>query len=61
MSIYAKYNFKVGFEAKKIGEGWHEVTNSRTVRTLSGWHEYITINGVSVKAKFCEVVYVFNK
>ena len=61
MKTYARYTFTAGWEAKKIGEGWHEVTNSKTLRTPSGLNEYITINGVSVKARFCEVVYVFNK
>ena len=61
MSIYAKYNFKVGYEAQRIGSGWHMVTNSRMQRTPSGLHEYVTINGVSVKARHCEIVYVFEK
>jgi hypothetical protein len=61
MSIYAKYNFSVGFEAERIGSGWHLVTKSRMQRTPSGLHEYVTINGVSVKARHCEIVYVFEK
>ena len=61
MATYAKYNFKVGFEAQRIGGGWHLVTNSRMQRTPSGLHEYVTINGVSVKARHCEVVQVFVK
>lgn len=61
MKTYARYNFSTGWEANKIGEGWHEVTNSKMLRTPSGLHEYITINGVSVKARHCEVVQVFVK
>lgn len=61
MKTYAKYNFTTGWEANKIGEGWYEVTNERTMRTPSGTHQYITINGVSVKARYCEVVQVFTK
>ena len=61
MSTYAKYNFTKGWEAEKIGEGWHLVTSERTMRTPSGVHQYITINGVSVKARHCVVVQVFTK
>ena len=61
MSTYAKYNFTKGWEAEKIGEGQHLVTNERTMRTPSSVHQYITINGVSVKARHCVVVQVFTK
>ena len=61
MKTYARYNFTKGWEAEKIGEGWHEVTAERTMRTPSGLNNYITINGVSVKARHCEVVQVFIK
>ena len=61
MSTYAKYNFTKGWEAEKIGEGWHLVTSERTMRTPSGVQQYITINGVSVKARHCVVVQVFTK
>ena len=44
-----------------IGAGYHEVTASKMLRTPSGLNEYITINGVSVKARHCEVVQVFVK
>ena len=61
MSTYAKYNFTKGWEAEKIGEGWHLVTSEKTMHTPSGTHQYITINGVAVKAKHCVVVQVFTK
>lgn len=61
MAIYAKYNFSVGLEAQRIGNSWHLVTNSKMQRTPSGLQEYVTINGVSVKARHCEIVYVFEK
>lgn len=61
MSTYAKYNFTKGWEAEKIGEGWHLVTSEKTMRTPSGVHQYITINGVAVKARHCVVVQVFTK
>ena len=61
MSTYAKYNFTKGWEAEKIGEGWHLVTSEKTMRTPSGTHQYITINGMAVKAKHCVVVQVFTK
>lgn len=61
MSTYAKYNFTKGWEAERIGEGWHLVTSERTMRTPSGTHQYITINGVAVKARYCVVVQVFTK
>jgi hypothetical protein len=61
MTIYARYNFTTGWEANKIGAGWHLVTNEKTLRTPSGIHQYITINGVSVKARYCEIVQVFTK
>lgn len=61
MSTYAKYNFTKGWEAEKIGAGWHLVTNERTMYTPSGRHTYITINGVAVKARHCAIVQVFTK
>lgn len=61
MATYARYNFTTGWEANKIGEGWYLVTNEKTLRTPSGVHQYITINGVAVKARHCEVVQVFTK
>ena len=61
MSTYARYNYAVGREANKIGRGWHLVTNEKILRTPSGTHQYITINGVTVKARHCEVVQVFIK
>lgn len=61
MATYARYNFNTGWEATRIGNGWHLVTNTRTMRTPSGLHEYVTINGVAVKARYCEIVYVFEK
>ena len=61
MSTYARYNFTTGWDAERIGQGWHLVTNEKTLRTPSGIYQYITINGVSVKAKHCEVVQVFTK
>ena len=61
MATYARYNYAVGLEANKIGEGWHLVTNEKTLRTPSGVHQYITINGVAVKAQHCTVVQVFTK
>ena len=60
MSTYARYNFTIGREAEKIGADWHLVTNEYTMRTPSGVRQYITINGVSVKARHCEVVQVFH-
>lgn len=61
MSTYARYNFTTGWEVNKIGEGWHLVTNEYITRTPSGVHQYITINGVAVKARHCVVVQVFAK
>lgn len=61
MKEYARYNYTTGWEAQKIGSGWHEITNTRTLRTPSGRHTYITINGVAVKARHCTVVQVFTK
>ena len=61
MSTYAKYNFTTGWEANKIGRGWHLVTSEKTLRTPSGVHQYITINGVAVKVQHCTVVQVFTK
>ena len=59
MKEYARYKFHTGWEAEILGEGWHEVTKTTTMRTTSGLNQYITINGVSVKARFCEIVQVF--
>lgn len=38
MATYAKYNYTTGWEADKIGEGWHLVTNEKILRTPSGIH-----------------------
>lgn len=59
MKEYARYKFRKGWEAERLGEEWHEVTKTTTMRTPSGLNQYITINGVSVKARFCEIVQVF--
>lgn len=61
MKTYARYIYTTGWEAERIGAGYHEVTASRMIRTPSGLNEYITINGVSVKARHCEIVQVFVK
>lgn len=61
MKTYARYIYTTGWEAERIGTGYHEVTASRMLRTPSGLNEYITINGVSVKARHCEIVQVFVK
>ena len=61
MKEYARYKYTIGWEANRIGTGYHEVTASKMLRTPSGLNEYITINGVSVKARHCEIVQVFVK
>jgi hypothetical protein len=61
MKTYAKYNFSVGREADCLGNKWHEVTDSKMKYTPSGLNEYVTIGGISVKARFCTIVYVFEK
>lgn len=61
MKEYARYKYATGWEADRIGPGYHEVTASKMLRTPSGLNEYITINGVSVKARHCEIVQVFVK
>lgn len=61
MKEYARYKYTTGWEADRIGAGYHEVTASKMLRTPSGLNEYITINGVSVKARHCEIVQVFVK
>ena len=61
MSTYARYNYRVEWEANKIGKGWHLVTNEKILRSPSGVHQYITINGVAVKARHCTVIQVFAK
>ena len=61
MKTFAKYTFTVGREADHLGSEWHEVTDSKMRYTPSGLNEYITIKGMSVKARFCEIVYVFDK
>ena len=33
MSTYARYNYRVGWEANKIGKGWHLVTNEKILRS----------------------------
>lgn len=61
MKEYARYKYTTGWEADRIDPGYHEVTASKMLRTPSGLNEYITINGVSVKARHCEIVQVFVK
>lgn len=61
MKEYARYKYTTGWEADRIGPGYHEVTASKMLRTPSGLNEYVTINGVSVKARHCDIVQVFVK
>lgn len=61
MATYARYKFTTDRQAKMIGTGWHLVTKEYSMFTPSGLNNYITINGVSVKARHCEVVQVFTK
>ena len=60
MKTYARYTgYKDSFTASRIGNGWYEVTEERKERRPSGLHNMVKINGLWVKARYCELVQVF--
>ena len=59
MKTYARYTYTNDSTARMIGNGWHIVEKEYIKHYPSGKHNTITINGVSVKAKYCEIVQVF--
>lgn len=61
MKTFAKYKFTKDWTAQRIGNDWLEVTNEYQQFTPSGLNNYVVIGGVGVKARFCEIIQVFEK
>lgn len=62
MKMYAKYHKSaVLYPYNVLGDNWYPITDERIVYYPSGKHNTITINGIPVKAKYCTIVYVFDK
>lgn len=61
MKTYARYIYTTDWTAKKIGNGWHEVTKEYLLQYPSGKQNTLVIGGVAVKARHCEIVQVFDK
>ena len=59
MKTYARYTYNNDSTAKMLGNRWHIVEKECIKYYPSGQHNTITINGISVKAKYCEIVQVF--
>lgn len=59
MKIYARYKYTKDFTAKIVGNAWHEVTKEEMRNYPSGRRNTVVINGVAVKADYCEIVQVF--
>ena len=59
MKTFARYIYTQDITAKRVGNGWHEVTKEYMMRYPSGLHNTVVINGVAVKARHCELVQVF--
>ena len=61
METYARYIYTTDYTAKRVGNGWHKVSKEYMMRYPSGLQCTIVINGVSVKARHCEIIQVFAK
>ena len=61
MKTYARYTNTQDWIAKRVGNEWHEVTEERKEWRPSGLHTVVVINGLGIKACYCEIVTVFEK
>lgn len=61
MKTYARYIYTWDMIAKRVGNEWHEVTKEYVDYFPSGRQTVLVINGVSVKARHCEIAQVFIK
>ena len=59
MKTYARYIYTQDMTAKRVGNGWHEVTKEYMMYYPSGRQNTVVINGVAVKARHCEIVQVY--
>lgn len=60
MKTYARYIYTWDMTAKRVGNGWHEVTKEYMMYYPSGRQNTVVINGVAVKARHCEIVQVYD-
>lgn len=61
MKTYARYTYTADYTAKRIGNGWLEVTKEYMMCYPSGRQNTLVIGGMSVKARHCEIIQVFEK
>ena len=59
LKTYARYIYTTDYTAKRVGNGWHEVTKEYMMYYPSGRHLTIVIDGIAIKARHCEIVQVF--
>jgi hypothetical protein len=59
MKTYARYIYTTDYTAKRVGNGWHEVTKEYMMYYPSGRQLAIVIDGIAIKARQCEIVQVF--
>lgn len=59
MKTYARYTYTKDITARRIGNGWIEVTAEYQLWFPSGRQTVLVLNGLVVKAKFCEIIQVF--
>lgn len=62
MKMYAQHKPSgVLYPYNVLGDKWYPLTAEKVVVYPSGRHNTITINGIPVKEKYCNVIYVFDK
>ena len=59
LKTYARYTYTMDYTAKRVGNGWHEVTKEYMMYYPSGRQLTIVIDGIAIKARHCEIVQVF--
>ena len=59
MKTYARYIYTQDMTAKRIGNGWIEVTQEYVMYYPSGRQSVVVLQGVAVKARHCEIIQVF--
>lgn len=59
MKTYARYTYTKDITARRIGNGWIEVSKEYQQWFPSGKQTVLVLNGCAVKAKFCKIIQVF--
>jgi hypothetical protein len=59
MKTYVRYKYTTDYTAKRIGNGWIEVTREYVMYYPSGRQSVVVLRGVAVKARHCEIIQIF--